>query len=195
MEPYWVRISLLNKWKKVRNVIVIIIRLLKILKDVQTYGTSVKLLDIRKRRIDKIKEFMLPECKNSTFHFENKSLKLKGDKCMFKPNSKFMMLWNYVIIIGLIYSATVMPYKIALVDEDNISMFIIDTVIDFIFLIDILIQFNKPIIDENGRYNYNRRRVFLHYVGSWFLIDLISSLPTNLISKYIVFNNSGADKI
>ena len=57
----------------------------------------------------------------------------------------------------LLYTATVMPYDIALIDDSNIPMYNIDTCVDFMFMFDVLINFNSPLILENNKYNYNRK--------------------------------------
>jgi|LauGreDrversion4_2_1035121.scaffolds.fasta_scaffold871324_1 hypothetical protein len=50
------------------------------------------------------------------------------------------------MIIMLLYTAVVMPYKIALIEDDKTDVvYYIDTAVDFIFMIDILINFNTPL--------------------------------------------------
>ena len=48
------------KWRRVRNVVLMCVRLLRILNDVLLYGTSEKLLDIGKG-INRVRDVMIPE--------------------------------------------------------------------------------------------------------------------------------------
>lgn len=81
---------------------------------------------------------MLPETKQKSIRTMN-NLKQKGDWFMFVPFSPFRRAWGILTIIALIYTATIMPYNIALIDDSNFSMYVIDTFFDFVFMTDILV--------------------------------------------------------
>jgi len=49
-----------GKWKRVKNAVLFINRLLTINKEVQMYGTSEKLLDLKKRGFRSVKATMIP---------------------------------------------------------------------------------------------------------------------------------------
>ena len=65
-------------------------------------------------------------------------------------------------------------------------MFYLDTIIDFLFIFDMIVNFNSPIQIKDEQYDYNRKRVALNYLKTWFIIDLFASIPMNLISKYLI---------
>ena len=109
---------------------------------------------------------------------------------MINHDSDFKKFWTIILIFLLLYTAIIMPYKIALIDDDNETILIVDTVVDFLFMIDIFINLNSPIEEGTGNFNYHRKTVFINYCKSWFFIDLIACLPMNLISKYLF---AGAD--
>jgi hypothetical protein len=80
-----------------------------------------------------------------------------------------------------------MPYKIALINADDYpGLDHLDTVIDFMFMADILINFNTPITNDQGDVDYSRRRITLSYLKNWFIIDLLASLPLNLIMSVAI---------
>ena len=54
--------SLMKKWIKVRNVVVAVMRMNKIMRDVINYGTSEKLFN-KHRDLSLVRDFMLPELK------------------------------------------------------------------------------------------------------------------------------------
>lgn len=142
-------------------------------------------MNIERRGIGRVRDFMLPEIKTKSIIVKN-NLKDKGDCLMMSPYSKFRKIWSSILIIILIYTATIMPYKLALIDDDNYPMFLIDTIVDFLFITDIIVVFNSPILEKNGQFNYSRKRIMMSYVTSWFFVDLVASLPLNLITKFAI---------
>jgi len=63
----------------------------------------------------------------------------------------------------------------------------IDTVIDFIFLIDLLVTFNTAIYHK-GQLVYSRKVISLQYLKLWFWLDLISSFPFGLVTQSVEAN-------
>ena len=55
------------------------------------------------------------------------------------PTSKFSIFWNLVIVLLLIYIATVLPYRIAFLEETSLGWLIWDYITDVIFLADLFI--------------------------------------------------------
>lgn len=74
-----------------------------------------------------------------------KGVKLKGDFLMIPPHSLFKKIWTITMLILLAYTATVMPYRIALVDDDNFLFMVVDTIVDFLFMFDIFVNINTPV--------------------------------------------------
>lgn len=72
---------------------------------------------------------------------------INGPDClMIRNGSRFHKFWGLVIIVLLFYTALVMPYRLALMEDDtNLLFFYIDTIVDFLFIFDIIINFNMPI--------------------------------------------------
>ena len=124
---------------------------------------------------------MIPDQKSKAANEYQKYLDNKGDLFIWKPESTIMKIWQGILIFLLLYTATLMPYKIALIDDsDSIELFYIDTVIDFLFVFDMYVNFNTPILIKTDIYNNNRREIANNYLKTWFIIDLLASLPMNL---------------
>lgn len=163
-------------------------RLLKILHEVQLYGTSEKLLDV-KRGIQKVRETMIP---SSKYPGEGEEMLQRQDCFLFNPVGVFKKIWTSVLILMLIYTATIMPYKLALIQDDSVYLVWqnFDTFIDMFFICDILVNFNSPLEVTQQVYSKNRKTIMLSYLKSWFVIDLLSSIPMNLISMNLVTTSS-----
>ena len=70
-------------------------------------------------------------------------------------------------------------------------MFITDTVVDFIFLIDIIANFHTSYVDNDGEIVLDLKKIRCAYLKTWFFVDMITSLPYGLLSILI----SGAGKV
>jgi hypothetical protein len=59
---------------------------------------------------------------------------------MFHPSRAAKTVWNIVLFLLLLYTAVVMPYKVAFVEtsrEPGTSWFIVAVVIDSLYFIDV----------------------------------------------------------
>ena len=102
------------------------------------FGTSDRLLDFRKRGFRSVKNIMIPD--TSSNHRVNKGC------MMFNPDGNFKKIWGMVLIILLLYTATVMPYRMALMsDDESQEWFIVDLCVDMLFMCDIYINLNSPL--------------------------------------------------
>ncbi|CDW72811.1 cation channel family protein [Stylonychia lemnae] len=176
VDPYRCRPKVQSKWRRMRNAILIVVRLLKIHQQVLLYGTSEKLLDIN-RGIAKVRDIMIPDAQKQGDAYE-KYLNYKGDMFIWRPESFVSKMWQD--------------------DNENIELFYLDTVIDFFFMFDIYVNFNTPITVKTDVYNNNRKDIINSYLKSWFLIDLFASLPMNLFQMYLIpqeYNLKGQDLI
>ena len=76
-------------------------------------------------------------------------------KWVILPDDKFKRAWDTLIAILILYSAIVIPYKIAFVDIDNFAE--IDIMCDILFAFDILINFFSAFMDNEDNLVRNRK--------------------------------------
>lgn len=88
---------------------------------------------------------MIPE--SMKLEPKDEFIRYRKKDCFMIPHDSFVAkAWSFILINLLLYTATVMPFKIALIeDEDSYPLFVIDTAIDFLYIIDIFVNFNTPI--------------------------------------------------
>lgn len=60
---------------------------------------------------------------------------------MIHPGHPAKHIWDIVIGLLLIYTALVAPVRIAFEDDTPLAWFVIDLIVDTVFLIDILLTF------------------------------------------------------
>ena len=113
---------------------------------------------------------------------------------LIHPKSKAKGCWSIIMVIALIYTATIMPYRIAFIDGVGYdTWFILDNILNIIFLIDFILTCFTAIYDQNQKLITNLWIIILNYLKGWMLIDFVSFCPFDLIiqsnSKSANYNN------
>ncbi|CAL1537674.1 unnamed protein product [Lymnaea stagnalis] len=116
--------------------------------------------------------------------------------------SPFKAVWDWVILLLVLYTAVFTPYAAAfLLKEDEIRMklnmapgsrntnadtiridplVIVDLMVDLMFIADILINFRTTYV-ENGEVVSDQQKIAINYVKGWFVIDAIAAIPFDLL--------------
>jgi hypothetical protein len=94
-----------------------------------------------------------------------------------RKQDELKALWDIFIILVLIFSSLMIPYRVAFVDADTKGWKTVNWFVDICFFIDIIIIFNTAFYDENFQIVECRKEIAIQYLKSWFLIDIISILP------------------
>mmetsp|Transcript_21226 Transcript_21226/g.27594 ORF Transcript_21226/g.27594 Transcript_21226/m.27594 type:complete len:450 (+) Transcript_21226:165-1514(+) len=133
-------------------------------------------------------------------HFRHKrSAKLPGEswKFMFDPHDNKRLAWDFVFILPcLLYLTLVMPFRLCFMNEAQGSMLVLETSMDMVFILDILINFRTGYyVPELGYVEYNTRKVAHHYLTSWFLLDVVSGIPFALFDNVEALSNLSVLKI
>ena len=128
-------------------------------------------------------------------------LHLHQHRWLVKPDSPRMAQWDLFMAIMLAYIALLSPYEISflkfgLETTGDIALFVVNRIVDLCFLADMTLQFflmfyEKPKgggISNTHKYGvlvHDRKRIALRYVKGWFLLDLISTVPFDLLALVI----------
>lgn len=86
------------------------------------------------------------------------------NKCTLNPNKPFKKYWSFVILVLLLFTAVITPYTISYVDQADPAWDITMLVIDFVFALDILVNFVSAYHDPEGILITNRMGIMKHYV-------------------------------
>ncbi|XP_063219819.1 potassium voltage-gated channel unc-103 isoform X2 [Bacillus rossius redtenbacheri] len=106
--------------------------------------------------------------------------------------SPFKAVWDWIILLLVIYTAIFTPYVAAfLLNEPNATkrskkygddpIVIIDLIVDVTFIVDILINFRTTYVNNNDEVVSHPGRIAVHYLRGWFLIDLVAAIPFDLL--------------
>lgn len=103
------------------------------------------------------------------------------NRFVIMPDSHLNSYWNLIMTILLLYTASYMPFRISFVDTVSIQNILFDSIIDLLFIIDIIIHFFSPYEDPKLGMVYSLKKISLNYIFSWFCFDIFSCLPMQLL--------------
>ena len=148
-------------WSKIRIFFKIIGRFLRIKREIENYGSR------RPKELPQESYDVKPH--------------IFGHKLLFHPKSTFKLMWNFILMLLLFYTATVLPYRICFDLLQNERWTVLDICVDSFFFADILVNFNTGLLSIQEKVSYNRKKIAIQYIKSWFFIDLVSCIPLDYI--------------
>lgn len=107
--------------------------------------------------------------------------------------SPFKAVWDWLILLLVIYTAVFTPYSAAflLSDQDESRrgdcgytcspLTVVDLIVDIMFVVDIVINFRTTYVNTNDEVVSHPRRIAVHYFKGWFLIDMVAAIPFDLL--------------
>ncbi|RUS92220.1 hypothetical protein EGW08_000073, partial [Elysia chlorotica] len=116
-------------------------------------------------------------------------------KCTLLHYSPFKAVWDWIILLLVIYTAVFTPYAAAfLLSEEKKKerqatieerysepLTIIDLIVDIMFIIDIFINFRTTYVNKNDEVVSHPGKIAVHYFKGWFLIDVVAAIPFDLL--------------
>uniref|UniRef100_A0A8C5C7N5 PAC domain-containing protein n=1 Tax=Gadus morhua TaxID=8049 RepID=A0A8C5C7N5_GADMO len=99
----------------------------------------------------------------------------------------FKTTWDWVILILTFYTAIMVPYNVSFKHNKpstNLGWLVADSVVDIIFLVDIVLNFHTTFVGPSGEVISDARSIRMNYLKTWFMIDLLSCLPYDIINAF-----------
>ncbi|KAL3314861.1 hypothetical protein Ciccas_006508 [Cichlidogyrus casuarinus] len=130
---------------------------------------------------------------------------------IIKHNGAFKPIWDWFISILVLYTAIFTPYSAAFlllkpsstnspVGENATKLAPVDTVyhtinyiVDCAFILDVLINFRTTYVNKNDEIISGPGRIAVHYFKGWFLIDIVSAIPFDLM--LLAMTNNDAQEV
>ncbi|XP_048095855.1 potassium voltage-gated channel subfamily H member 7 [Alosa alosa] len=115
------------------------------------------------------------------------------DKFTILHYSPFKAVWDWLILLLVIYTAIFTPYSAAFLLNDREEqkrrecgyscspLNVVDLMVDIMFIIDILINFRTTYVNLNEEVVSHPAKIAIHYFKGWFLIDMVAAIPFDLL--------------
>ncbi|KAF5892933.1 potassium voltage-gated channel subfamily H member 7-like isoform X3, partial [Clarias magur] len=115
------------------------------------------------------------------------------DKFTILHYSPFKAVWDWLILLLVIYTAIFTPYSAAFLLNDPEEkerrvcgyscnpLNVVDLIVDIMFIVDILINFRTTYVNANDEVVSHPGKIAVHYFKGWFLIDMVAAIPFDLL--------------
>nr|XP_033786562.1 potassium voltage-gated channel subfamily H member 8 [Geotrypetes seraphini] len=114
----------------------------------------------------------------------------KKSKLIILHFSTFKAGWDWLILLATFYVAVTVPYNVSFIGNDDLSTTrsttVSDISVEILFIIDIILNFRTTYVSKSGQVIFEARSICIHYVTTWFIIDLIAALPFDLLYAFNV---------
>jgi len=106
------------------------------------------------------------------------------------PDSTYTRRWDFTVISALIFTAIVAPFELVFLKPELNPLFVINRIVDFIFLKDMVLHFFLPYWEPNGLsaggcWVKDLKAIQMHYLWRWLLIDLVSIFPFDIVALFL----------
>ncbi|XP_017274903.1 potassium voltage-gated channel subfamily H member 8 [Kryptolebias marmoratus] len=115
---------------------------------------------------------------------EYKVADAKKSKFILLHYSTFKAGWDWLILLATFYVAVTVPYNVCFIgDDDDLtrSTTVSDIGVEILFIIDIVFNFRTTYVSKSGQVIFDARQICIHYLTTWFIIDLVAALPFDLL--------------
>jgi len=130
---------------------------------------------------------------NRQYQYGTTGVGMMGGCCMCSavhPQSLFRFYWDCVILLLIGYTCVVLPLAMAEFGfMDGLGWVVIEQVVNFVFFLDLILNAHTGYVDDATRtLIMDVRLTRTHYLRTWCLLDLLATLPGELL----VYVASGA---
>ena len=165
---------------------------------------SARLKNVTNKAIHRMADFFSanPDNKLALKLFGNKAAVLleqrrqaQRGKGVIHPFSTFRWYWDILLIIFISIHVILLPVSIAFLSDDiSLHWLILNGISDFIFIVDIFLNFRTGLVDPNNQEEVILEKdiIVSNYLKGWFVVDMTSSLPFDY--AYYIVSSSSAEQ-
>ena len=102
--------------------------------------------------------------------------------CLIMQNNKWKVQWDLFLMALVFFMLIVVPYRMAFTSNDNFTWIMVYSVLDFCFLIDIILSFLTSYTDfETNLEITDHKPIIRKYLRGWFVLDFTSIIPIDVL--------------
>ena len=117
----------------------------------------------------------------------------KQARYVVDPRGRGHRWWDMFIILCVLWNAILVPYDAAFSPPVPTSRSVIDTVVDCLFGCDLCLSLITGRVDKHGRLQTDARANITHYARTWLSLDLLGTLPLEIIVRAARAQSGAAD--
>lgn len=100
--------------------------------------------------------------------------------CIVLPNNPYRIVWDWFLVVFVLWTCFTVPVQICF--ASSVSDFdVIDLLIDIFFICDLVLNFRTAYDASDGTFVRDPWKISRKYLTSWFVIDLLASVPFDRI--------------
>lgn len=94
------------------------------------------------------------------------------------PDSRFHLIWGYLLIFLLGYTIIMAPLSLALIDYTNFpAVYFLDLIVNCMFFIDIIVCMRTALDEDRD----SQMVIFINYAKSWLVFDIVAIIPFDIL--------------
>jgi len=175
-------------WRRALFKIKVRAALQKVNEDILVYGTTNELTDLNQQykiNIDQVIEKKARKQENFRKFTSDCYDESVVYSCLLHPDSRFKKVWNVLMVLLLMYTAVIVPYRIAFEEQVFWDIWtMMDLSIDGFFMADVVVNFFSIELNEDGSTEVRRGAIAKNYLKSWFLVDITSCFPMTIVDYF-----------
>ncbi|GLJ53254.1 hypothetical protein SUGI_1134950 [Cryptomeria japonica] len=113
-------------------------------------------------------------------------------KYIISPHAPRYRCWQTFLVVLVGYSAWLCPFELAFINTPEGGLLIADTIVDTFFAIDVILTFFVAYIDDKtNMLIQNPKKIFIRYISTWLILDVVSTIPLEALSYLIRGQHAG----
>lgn len=118
----------------------------------------------------------------------------KKRSCLCSQTQPARERWDYFVMIIATWNALALPIELAFEPKitESSENATLNAIIDFLFLIDIIVVFRTSIIGENGEIVTDQKTIAIKYLKGSFWIDFLSTVPLDSMAGIFLDANTAS---
>jgi CRP-like cAMP-binding protein len=169
-------------WQRVRIKLKAIIILTNLGHDQKLYGVNSTKLITQMKHSDEDRYRIIRSATKLLDRLYHSSTIENTPRFVLHPHGKFKSVWNWVVVIILLYTAVFSPFSIAFIDGYYLSIYVLDFLVNTLFFVDFLVNMLSAYYVKSVLV-VDHAQIIKKYAKSWMIIDILTWFPFDLIQE------------
>lgn len=102
------------------------------------------------------------------------------NKGILFPHAPRKFRWDLLMLVLILYSCITVPFRLGMDHQAKGYWWFVEVMVSLVFIADIVLSFQTAVL-EGDRFVLDRKLIRASYLRGWFTVDLLSSMPMELV--------------